>query len=535
MTAGAELQRGRDAHAASEWGAAAEALSAADADAPLDAPDLELLADALFMAGREDAHIATLERAHQRHVEAGALLKAASCAFWIGMRLFMGGEVGRGGGWLARAQRLVEQDGSDCPERGYLMLPAMYRLEAAGDMDGAVATAGAAAEVGRRFGDADLVALATHANGLFLISAGQVPEGLRLLDEAMLTVTCGDVSPIPSGIVYCGSIGGCRTAFEPRRAQEWTDALHDWCTQQPEMLAFTGDCCVHRGELMELHGAWAAALSELDRAAARATRAGNARVVAQAAYRRGEILRLQGDTAAAERAYREAAAGGCEPQPGLALLRLAQGDAAAACAAIRRVLDETTEPPRRAALLPACVEIMLGAGDLAAAREACDELGAIAAQRASDQLTAVVAHTRGAVQLAGGDARGALPHLREALGAWHDLGAPYEAARVRLLIAAACRALGDEDSAALDEEAARQALAQLGAAGPRDATDTHGLTPRELEVLRLVAHGQTNRGIADDLVLSERTVDRHVSNILAKLRVSSRSAATAYAYEHRLL
>jgi DNA-binding CsgD family transcriptional regulator/predicted negative regulator of RcsB-dependent stress response len=487
------------------------------------------------MVGLEEDHLAALERAHQGYVAAGTPLKAASCAFWIGMRLFMGGEIGRGGGWLARAHRLVEQDGGDCPERGYLMMPELYRLQASGDMDGALARAAAAAEVGRRFGDADLVALATHAHGLFLIDLGHVAEGLAMLDEAMLTVTSGELSPMPTGIVYCGAIGGCRVAFEPRRAQEWTNALHDWCERQPDMLAFTGDCFVHRGELMELHGAWADALSELDRAAARATRAGNTRVVAQAAYRRGEILRHQGELEAAERAYREAARGGCEPQPGLALLRLAQGDAAAACATIRRVLDETSDPPRRAELLASCVEIMLGAADLEAARGACIDLETIANQRTSDQLAAIVAHTRGAVELADGDARAALPHLRRALTAWSDLAAPYEEARVRLLVADACRALGDEDSAALDTEAAREALAALGAAEARPVNDAHGLTRRELEVLRLVAEGRTNKAIADVLVLSERTVDRHVSNILAKLRVSSRAAATAYAYEHALL
>lgn len=535
MQAADILQRGRAAYDAREWAAATEALSAADRDDQLDPGGLELLATALFMVGRDADHLATLERAHQGHLHQGAPRRAASCAFWIGMRLFMSGEIGRGGGWLGRAQRLLEDDGGDCAERGYLLLPEMYRLEAGGDLDGAVATAAAAAEVGRRFGDADLIALATHAQGLFLIDLGQIHKGLGLLDEAMLTVTSGEVSPMPTGIVYCGAIGGCRVAFEPRRAQEWTDALHGWCERQPEMLAFSGDCFVHRGELMELHGAWAEALGELDRAAARATRAGNVRVAAQAAYRRGEILRLQGDLPGAERAYREAARGGCEPQPGLALLRLAQGDADAACAAIRRVLDETTEPSRRAALLAACVEVLLAAGDVDAARNACAELESISTQRTSDQLSAATAQARGATELADGDPRAALPHLRRALTTWRDLDVPYEGARVRLLVAEACSALGDEDSAALDREAAHEALAALGAGSARAALARHGLTARELQVLRLVAAGRTNRAIADELVLSERTVDRHVSNILAKLRVASRAAATAYAYEHDLL
>jgi DNA-binding NarL/FixJ family response regulator len=529
------LARGRAAHDAHEWAAAADALETADAQTPLDPADLELLATALFMLNRIEDHLATLERAHHSYADAGQPLRAASCAFWIGMRLFMTGDVGLGGGWLARAGRLVEQDGSDCVERGYLQMPEMFRLRAAGDLDGALAAAEAAAGVGRAFGDADLVALATHTHGLFLIEQGSLSEGLKLLDEALLTIASGGVSPIPVGIVYCGAIDGCRTAFEPRRAQEWTDALHTWCETQPDMLAFTGDCHVHRGELMELHGDWGGALAEFDRAAGRARRAGNVRVAAQAAYGRGEILRQRGDLAAAERAFREAARDGCEPQPGLALLRLAQGETAAAVATIRRVLDETEAPARRGAMLPAAVEIFLGARETEAARGACDELEAIAASRGSQLLDAHAAHARGAVELAAVDPRAALPHLRRALAAWQDLAAPHRGAQTRLLIAEACRALGDDDAAGIEDDAARTSLTALGAAAPGGSGDNHGLTERELQVLRLVAAGHTNRSIADALVLSERTIDRHVSNILAKLRVSSRAAATAYAYEHGLL
>src|SRR4051794_549438 len=488
------------------------------------------------MVGREEDYFATLERAHQSHLEAGTTLRAVSCAFWVGMQLFMRGEVGRGQGWLGRAHRLLEEDGRDCVERGYLLLPEMFRKEAGGDIAGAVETAAAAGEVAGRFGDADLLVLAAHARGQFLIALGRVPQGLSLLDEAMLAVRAGEVSPIPTGIVYCGAIVGCRSAFDPRRAEEWTAALSAWCERQPDMLAFTGDCHVHRGEIMELRGAWADALEELDRAAERAARSGNFRVVAEASYRRGEILRLRGELAAAEDAYREAGRGGREPQPGFALLRLAAGDVGAAVAAIQRVLDETTDPRERALLLPACVEIMLGAGDVDAAREACVEFDGIAADRPSDLLAALVSQVHGAVELSGGDARVALPYLRRALARWLELGAPYEGARVRLLVAEACRILGDEDSATLELDAARDVPAALGALpSSTGKRDLHGLTNRELQVLRLVATGQTNKAIADELVLSERTVDRHVSNILAKLRVPSRAAATAYAYEHRLV
>ena len=534
MEAVDELTRGREAYAAREWAAAAEALGAADASEPLEPADLELLATALFMVNRIDDHLAVLERAHHAYVAVAQPRRAAACAFWIGMRLFMGGEVGRGGGWLARAQRCVEQCG-DCVERGYLLLPEMYRLRAAGDIEGAQRTAAEAAAVGRTFVDDDLIALAMHARGLFLIEAGRPQDGLDALDEALLSVASGAVSPVPTGIIYCGAIGGCRTAFEPRRAQEWTSALHAWCESQPQMLAFSGDCHVHRGELMELHGEWADALVELDRATQRASSSGNSRVAAQAAYERGEIMRLRGDLGAAERAYREAARGGWEPQPGLALLRVAQGDIDAAVASIRRLLDETPQPGPRGLLLPASVQIMLAAGEHDAASAAAEELEALALARGSELLSAHAAHARGSVALAAGDPRAALPQLRSALAAWQELGAPYFSARAQLLVADACQALGDEDSARLAREAAHETLAALSAPVPARERDGHGLTDRELQVLRMVAEGQTNRSIAAALVLSERTVDRHVSNILAKLRVASRAAATAYAYEHDLL
>jgi DNA-binding NarL/FixJ family response regulator len=531
-----QLKLGREAFGARRWSAATEELGAADQQDPLDASDLELLATALFMVGREEEHLIVLERAHQCHLEAGSVRAAAACAFWLGMQLFMGGELSRGGGWLARANRLIEQDGSDCVERGYLMMPEAYRAEAAGDLDAALCAAADAADVARRFGDPDLLALATLTEGRLLVAGGRVREGLERLDEAILGVTSGEVSQRPSGIVYCSAIEGCRMAFDPRRAREWTDALSAWCEAQPDMLAFTGDCHLHRGELLELHGLWTEALAELERAAQRARRAGNVRVAAGAAYHRGEIHRLRGDFDAAEQAYRDAARGGHEPQPGLALLRTAQGDCAAAVATMRRLHDEAADPADRARLLPACVEIMLGADDLDAARDACDELEAIVADRPSDLLSAVAAHARGAVTLAAGDPRAAHPPLRRALGAWHQLDAPYEAARVRLLLADACRALGDEDSADGELQAARETFNALGVLPKIEAArDVHGLTARELEVLRLVAAGRTNRAIAEELVLSERTVDRHVSNILAKLRVPSRAAATAYAYEHRLI
>jgi DNA-binding CsgD family transcriptional regulator len=521
------------------WQAAFDALSSADSTAPLRAEDLELLATSAYMLGRDEEYSHQLGRVHQLHLDAGEPLRAARCAFWNGMDLMMRGETGRGSGWLGRAQRLVDAETADCVERGYLLMPLAFQREATGDLDGAIAAVGEATTIAERFGDRTLFAMAVNVHGHFLVRAGRVVEGLGLLDEAMVALTTGELSPIARGIVYCSVISGCHEAFEPRRAQEWTDALARWCEGQPDMVAFSGRCHVHRAEIMQLKGAWSDALEEARCAERRAARGNHRTALAEAAYVQGEVHRLRGELGAAEEAYREASRYGREPHPGLALLRLAQGKTQAAGSAIRRVLDETTAPPERARLLPACAEIMVAAGDLDGARGASEELAEIATGYEVGMLGAIVAQTRGAVDLAAGEARTALPELRRAWRVWEEIEAPYEAARVRELMGAACRALGDEDAAALELEAARRAFVELGAAldvaRVGGEGQTHGLTARELEVLRLVAAGHTNKAIAAELVLSERTVDRHVSNIFAKLAVSSRSAATAYAYEHQLV
>ena len=539
-----ELERGREAYARRTWMDAYESLSRADQTSPLGAEDLELLATSAYMLGR-DNELSGLERAYHVYLDAGEALRAARCAFWVGMQLSTLGEIGRGTGWLGRARRLVEREGRECVEQGYLLLPLMFQQEAAGESEAAAATAADAAEIGERFRDADLFALAVQAQGIFLVKQGRVVEGISLLDEAMVAVTEGELSPIISGLVYCGVILGCQDAYELRRAQEWTAALTRWCKEQPDIVAFTGACMVHRAEIMQLHGAWPNALEEARRAGERCEQAMNRAAAAQARYRQGEVHRLRGEFAAAEEAYQDASRGGWEPQPGLALLRLAQADAAAAGAAIRRAVGETSEPSKRLGLLPAYVEIMLDIGDVQEARNACRELEEISAGFQSSMLGAMVAQARGAVDLAEGDFRAALVALRHAQQIWQELEVPYEAARVRVLLGLACRTLGDDDTAALELEAAREDFADLGAAPDLVRVDAlirraspinaHGLTARELEVLRLIAAGKTNKAIAAELVLSERTVDRHVSNIFTKLGLSSRAAATSYAYEHRLV
>lgn len=540
-----ELERGRQAHDEGAWTDAHEALSDADEDAALGAEDLELLATSAYMLGRHEDYFAALERAHQAHLNARATLSAARCAFWIGMNLALQGEMGRAGGWLGRARRLTEREGTECVEQGYLLLPQMFEQKARGDLEAAAATAGEAARIGERFSDADLVALAVHGQGQMLVAMGRAREGLGLLDEAMLAASTGELSPMASGIVYCGVILGCQAAFDLRRAQEWTAALTRWCAQQPDMVAFTGRCLVHRTEILRLRGAWTEALDEAKRAERRCLAGNNQRAAGEAAYLQGEVHRLTGGFAAAEEAYREAGRLGREPQPGLALMRLAQGEGAAAAAAIRRALGEATERSNRAGLLPAVVEIMLATGDLEEARTACHELEEIAATYEGGMLDAVLAYARGALDQAEGNTDAALVALRRASLAWHELEAPYETARARALVAQACESLGDHDAAAMELAGARELLTELGAepdlarlpapGAPTATPDRHGLTPRELEVLRLVAGGATNKAIAAELVLSERTVERHVSNIFAKIGVTSRSAATSFAYRSDIL
>jgi DNA-binding NarL/FixJ family response regulator len=542
----AELEQGREAYAERKWVDAYRALAAADRAEPLGAEDLELLARASYMLGRDDDYVSGLERAHHAYLESGQALPAVRCAWWIGHNFLFRGEMGPAKGWFARAQRLLERERRDCVERGYVLIAALLEHVFGGDHEAAHAVAVEITEIGERFGDQDLVAMGLMEQGHALVRRGRTREGLRLVDETMVAVTTGELSPIVAGIVYCNTIAFCQGVYELRRAQEWTATLTRWCDEQPDMVAHNGLCLVHRAQLMTLAGTWDAALEELRGLGEHYTEGVlNQRALGHAAYQRGEVHRLQGEFEEAEAAYRQATRFGREPQPGLALLRLGQGRGDAAAAAIRRAVSETSQPLKRATLLPAYVEITVAAGDLDAARSACRELDETAERQDTDLLHAMAAQARGEVALANDDAETALAALREACQAWQGLDAPHEAARARALLGLTCRALGDEDTAAFELDAARGVFSELGAAPALTwidslsdraaAADEHGLTARELEVLPLVAAGKTNREIAAALVISERTVARHLQNIFAKLRVSSRTAASAFAFEHDLV
>ncbi len=544
MTKRDNLRCGRESYSRRAWSEAYRLLSLADQAAPLRADDLEMLANAACLSGRDAEYVLLLGRAHHVKLDDGEDVGAARCAFWLGLTLMLQGNLGPASGWLSRASRLLEGVGGDCAERGYLLLPVAERHLAAGDAGMAHSASAGAAEIGNRFQDRDLIACARHVQGRALLLQRKVEEGLALLDEAMVAVTEGELSPIMTGLIYCSVIDACHQVYALDRAREWTAALARWCDEQPEMVAFAGLCRVHRAEIMQMHGAWPEALEEARHACERSL-GNNRQAMAASLNRQAEVHRLRGEFSAAEEAYRGASRSGAEPQPGLALLRLAQGRIEEGAAAIGRTLGGMTDPLQRTRLLPACIEIMLAKGELQHASDACSELENIAQGFDRPVLRAMAAEARGAVELAQGHERQALEFLSRAGREWQQIEAPYQLARVRVLAGLACRALGDDDGAALEIAAARTVfrklqaipdLARLDALVQRPAPGRRGiLTSRELQVLRLVSTGKTNKAIAAELSLSRKTVDRHLSNILTKLDVHSRAGATAYAYRHKLI
>ena len=546
------LLRGRGCYDRGDWNDAFEALQAADENGGLQPEDLHRLAWSAGLTARDEEMLATQERVYHAWLAVGEQLPAARAAFWLGFRLQVRGEASRASGWLGRSQRLVELHGQDCVEQGYLLLPAAQRLLSSGDFIKAHDCAAQAARIGEHFDEADLIAFARNVEARAMLGGGRVERGLALMDEVMVAATAGELSPVVTGIVYCSAIASCQRVFALSRVREWTAALATWCDAHPQLGMFTGHCLVHRAEVLQLNGSWGEAATEARRAVERCVRSVERDAAGHAHYQQAEIHRLRGDFALAAAAYHEASRAGFEPLPGLALLRLTEGDHDAAAGASRRALAATVERLARTRLLPAHVEIMLAVGDLDEARSASRELEETAATVNEEVLEAIAAHACGSVCLAAGDPQAALEPARRAFWIWQRLGAPYLAARLRVLVARACAALGDSEGALLELQCANEVFELLGAtpdaalvkgltdslaagSGPDSADAAYGLTGRELQVMRLVATGRTNKAIARELSLSEKTIDRHVSNIFVKLNVASRAAATAFAYEHRLI
>ncbi len=551
-------ERGLGAFARRRWKDAFSELCQADRQSPLGFADLEALATAAYLVGEEGEAIAAWQRAHHACIGEGCLERAARLGFWLSLVLLLQGKPAQASGWLSRSQRLLEEHATPCVEQGYLEvlqgLLAMGRANGTnGDNDKAVSHFAGAIDTARRFGETELMALALLGRGQALIQRELISEGTELLDESMVAVTAGELSPIVSGIVYCAVITTCQRTFDFRRAHEWTVALNAWCTSQPELVAFRGQCRVHRSEIMQLRGEWQLALEEAECVCQQQTGS----IAGRAYYQRAEIHRLRGEFGQAEKMYREACNQGHEGQPGLALLRLSQGAPDAAEAAIRRAAAEIGAAPgpggktERAEVLGAFVEITLATGNIDAAGSAADELSRLAEAINAPFLRALSAHATGFVKLAQDDAHGALTSLREAWTFWQQLEAPYPSARVQTLIGRACGALGDPDTAQLHLDSAGAIFERLGAMPDRarlqsaEASQPQSaqasqlpeavsrLTEREREVLTLIASGKTNRQIAAELTISEHTVARHVSSIFNKLGVASRTAASAFAFKYK--
>ena len=506
--------------------------------------DFEARAVAAYLGGRDAESADAWQQAYAECVRLGEHDRGARCAFWLGFALMIRGDRAQASGWLARAERLVEGAGQECAARGFLLVAPFLQALGGGDSATAGRLAGEMLDIAQRCGDPDLMAFGLLCSGEAALAVADLSRGMKLLDEVMVSVTTGEVSPIPAGIVYCAVIQSCMGVFDLRRAAEWTEALHAWCGSEPDRVPFRGQCLVHRSQVLQAHGEWAEAVTEAERAR-RYLSASAHPALGLALYQQGELHRLRGEFAEAEQAYRAASEQGRDPAPGFALLRLAQDRLEAALASVPGMIEGAGPHPSRAAILAAAVEVLLAGGDIGAAQSASDELARIAEDIDVPLLQAMAGYAAGAVSLAAGDPRAALAHLRPACKEWRELAMPYDAARSRVLIAQACRALGDQDTAELELDAARATFERIGAqpdlarvaqlADRPEPRAPSALTSRECEVLRLVATGQTNRQVAATLVVSEHTVARHVQNIFTKLGLSSRAAATAYAYEHGLL
>jgi ATP/maltotriose-dependent transcriptional regulator MalT len=540
-----DLDRARVSYGRREWAAAFELLSAADSARDLSADDLELLANSAYLRGRYEVGLDALARAYAVHVDAGAYARAAACAYWSSFASINRGDLAQAQGWVTRAMTLLDDHGLDCVERGYLDMLGSVQLMMRGDHQAALLQIEGVLAVARRFDDVNLRALASLGKGQGLIADGVNAAGMALLDEVMVAATSGELTETIAGLAYCAVLATCQDAFDVERAREWTVALSRFCADQPDLVPYSGQCLVHRAEIHRLEGDWIAAADAVEAAHARYELANDWSSDGMAFYEEAELLRLRGHLDAAERSYQEASRHGHDPQPGLALLRVAQGKAETAVPTSRRFVGETTNRLHRARLLAAHIEILLAAGETGDATSASLELDDIAGAVGAPMLHAIADRACGGALLAAGDDTGALARLRSAAEVWRDLDARYELARTRELVGAALERLGDADGADLERRAAATVYEELGAEPDlrrvRGTEPGHGrnadtpLTDREIEVLRLVASGMTNRAVAAELVLSEKTVARHVSNIFVKLGLSSRAAATAYAYEHRLV
>jgi class 3 adenylate cyclase len=458
----AGLAAAGDAIDRNAWKEAFALLRDADRELQLPPDWLERLAETAWWNGRLDDCIDARERAFAAYVARGEPRGAAIEALRISHNYESKLNNALESAWFKRAESLLDRE-PECVEHAHLARARAAKAALRGDLDEALALAEQALDLGTRYADRDLMALALHDLGRFRITKGEVQRGLGEIDEATLAAMHGEIGPYATAVIYCNVIEACRNLADYRRAGEWTEAAQRWCERQA-IAGFPGQCRVDRAEVLKLRGAWAEAEQEA-RDACDELKHFRLPVAARAFYELGEIRLRVGDLGGATAAFAQASELGLDPQPGAALLKLATGNTAGALAAIGRALDD--QPWDRLAcarLLPAQVEIAVAADELGVAEGAVEELGQIAESYGSDAIRANTASARAAVQLASADPAGAVASARDAWRLWQDLDAPYEAARTRALLGAALRELGDEDAAGIQLRAARAALEELGAA-----------------------------------------------------------------------
>ncbi len=523
LTQADELRRRRD------WPAAYEAYASLPERT---GSVIEGLAEAAWWQGRTAEAIELYDEAYRTHLDGDDIAAAALTAVMLSIHTRLVGEAARSAGWVGRAQRLLES----VPEgavHGYPLYLATAALQGS-DLDAAEASAGRMQQLGRDHDDPTLVALGVYFEGRIRVKQARVAEGLALLDEAMVTALSDELAPFWTGAIYCGLMDACNELRDLRRASEWTEATRRWSDPLPLASLYPGICRVHRAQVLQSRGNWDEA--EQEALGACEDMVGiDVFAVADAFYEVGEVRRLRGDLSGADQAYAQAHDHGRDPQPGMALLLLVQGRASEASASIAAALAAGTGSRlERAPLHAAQVEIALAVGDFELAERSAREVADTAVMFDSVGLRAEGHRCVGGVLLAHGRTMEALGELRMACNAWKQLDVPYEVARTRQLLARAYADLGDADAATREEAAAQACFDALGVATPHEETPG-GLTAREVEVIRLLASGKSNREIAEALFLSPKTVARHLSNIFAKTGSGSRAAATAYAYDNGLM
>lgn len=541
------LIRAREAYARRAWREAHAAYAEERAAGTLTFTDFENHGTTAHLIGDNELSREILAEGYREGIRRGEPTWAARMAFWIGHGLIFDGGMSQAAGWFARARQLLAGRDADCAEAGFVRIPDGVGLMESGDPEAAVQVFREILALASTLGDPQLRAMATFGLGRATIRCGDIEGGMAVLDDVIVAVALGEMPPMVIGDAYCGVLEACHEVLDLRRAREWTGALTAWCEQQPDLVPYRGPCRVYRAEVLQFDGAWVEAFTEAQQACdwLRDPRAPEG--PGEAFYRLGEIHRLRAEMAAAEECYRQASRAGRRPEPGNALLLLAQGKKEQAVSCIRRAIrEETGAAAPRAMLFDAALRIADAMGESQEARRLADEIQSVAGTRETAALRAIADRALGLAHMLEGEAEAAIGPLRRAWAGWQRLGVPYEAGYTRLLLGRAYEALGDGDAAAMEFDAARWVFTELGALHDLTQLDrlataqsgelpTGPLTLREREVLALLAEGRTNKEIGVQLVISEHTVARHVQNMLSKLGVASRTALATYAVESGLI